>query len=49
MEWKNYYLNMVFRLAAAQLDTFTFANDVEKSNLCKILDTFDYDTFKAMQ
>lgn len=48
-EWKNYYLNMVFRLAHAQLDTFLYANDVEKSTLNKILEGFDYETFKAMQ
>ena len=48
-EWKNYYLNMVFRLAHAQLDTFLYANDVEKSTLNKILEGFNYETFKAMQ
>ena len=48
-EWKNYYLNLVFRLAAAQFDTFLYANDVERSDLLRILDTFNYETFKAMQ
>lgn len=40
---------MVFRMAYAQLDTFVHANDVEKRALSQILDSFDYDTFKAMQ
>ena len=40
---------MVFRLAHAQLDTFVYANDVEKSTLNKILEGFDSETFKAMQ
>lgn len=40
---------MVFRMAYAQLDTFVYANDVERSALNQILDSFDYDTFKAMQ
>ena len=40
---------MVFRLAHSQLDTFVYANDVEKSTLNKILEGFDYETFKAMQ
>ena len=48
-EWKNHYLNMVFRLAYAELDTYLYANDQEKSALSKILDSFDYETFKAMR
>lgn len=48
-EWKNYYLNMVFRMAYAQLDTFVYANDVEKRALNHILESFNYDTFKMMQ
>lgn len=40
---------MVFRLAFAQLDTFVYANDVEKSALKEQLDSFDYATFKAMR
>ena len=48
-EWKNYYLNMVFRLAYAQVDTFLFENDYEKSVLNQILDALDYESFKSMQ
>ena len=40
---------MVFRLAHAQLDTYLYANDVEKSTLNNILEGFNYETFKAMQ
>ena len=31
------------------MDTFLYANDVEKSTLNKILEGFNYETFKAMQ
>ena len=47
--WKNHYLNQVFRLAYAELDTYLFANDAEKKTMSKILEDFDYDAFKAMQ
>ena len=40
---------MVFQIAAKNIDTYLYANDVEKSALSKILDSFDYETFKAMQ
>ena len=40
---------MVFRLAYANLDTYLYANDVERSDLLRLLDGFDYETFKAMQ
>jgi len=48
-EWKNHYLNQVFRLAAAEMDTYLYANDVEKSKLSELLASFDYETFKTMQ
>ena len=36
-------------MAFAQLSTFLYANDREKSELNEILSKFDYDTFKRMQ
>ena len=36
-------------MAIEQIDTYLYANDVEKSALSQILDSFDYETFKTMQ
>ena len=47
-EWKNYYLNQVFRLAYAEIDTMVYANDNEKSKLSQILEGFTYERFKIM-
>ena len=48
-EWKNYYLNQVFRLAYADLDTNLFECDNEKSKLSQILEGFTYERFMAMK
>ena len=49
MEYKNHYLNQVFRLAFAELDTTIHQYDVEKSKLGEILNDFTYETFEGMQ
>lgn len=48
-EWKNHYLNQVFRLAYAELDTYLFECDNEKSKLSQILEAFTYERFMAMK
>ena len=40
---------MVYQVAYSQLDTFLYANEVERSTLSQLLATFEYDTFKDMQ
>ena len=48
-EWKNHYLNQVFRLAYIELDTYLFSDDTEKSVLNDLLSSFDYETFRNMK
>ena len=42
-EWKNYYLNQVYRLARAEIDTFLHEHDDGKKRLAEILETFTYE------
>ena len=48
-DWKNYYLNQVFRMAHAELDRYVISNMSEVKSKSTHLESFDYETFKAMR
>ena len=48
-EYKNYYLNQVFRMAMADLDRCLISNSSEIKTLSSHLENLDYNTFKAMR
>lgn len=48
-EYKNYYLNQVFRMAMSDLDRCLISNNSDIKTLKSHLESLDYDTFKAMQ
>ena len=49
MEYKNHYLNQVYRLASAEIDTTIHEHEAEKSHLGEILNEFTYETFEELQ
>ena len=48
-EYKNYYLNQVFRMAMSDLDRTLISNNSDIKTLISHLENLDYDTFKAMR
>ena len=48
-EYKNYYLNQVFRLAHSELDRYVISNHSEIKTLSTYLESLDYNTFKVMR
>ena len=48
-EWKNHYLNQVYKLARKQINSVLYDKEIQKSTQSEILASFEYETFRTMQ